>query len=88
MDWYAIYPKKIDKRAAFKKWSVVIKEATVEDLMAGVRRYAISRKGQDSKFTCSPVVWLNKGKWEDETTVQDVSPYQFDNVLTKENIYG
>ncbi len=47
-------------------------QATPDELIAGMKRYVRTQidanfKLKDGgKFTCSPAVWLNRGRWMDE----------------------
>jgi len=51
-------------REAFAK---AIKDGTTaETLIAGARRYAIERKGQDPTYSKHPATWLNRGCYDDE----------------------
>lgn len=67
-EWWETYPRRDGKIAARKVFDRVLKnrQATVEELIAGARRYAAARAGQDPKFTKVPTTWLNGGHWADE----------------------
>ncbi|MCJ2065036.1 helix-turn-helix domain-containing protein [Methylobacterium sp. J-088] len=67
-EWWETYPRRDGKIAARKAFDRALKDraATVEELIAGARRYADSRAGQDPKFTKVPTTWLNGGHWADE----------------------
>jgi hypothetical protein len=69
-EWWAQYPKKVEKGAAKKAWHKVVKDkrATIADLLAGVMRYAASRTGEEPKYTKGPAGWLNTERWTDEVT--------------------
>ncbi|MGU3665764.1 helix-turn-helix domain-containing protein [Methylobacterium sp. A49B] len=66
--WWEAYPRRDGKIAARKAFDRALKKraATVEELIAGARRYAAARAGQDPKFTKVPTTWLNGGHWADE----------------------
>jgi hypothetical protein len=66
--WYRQYPKKVGKLQAEKAYGSIIrkKKATREDLLAGAKRYATERAGQDPRYTRHPTTWLNAGGWLDE----------------------
>lgn len=65
--FYAIYPRRIGKKAAEKAWVKALKDgADPESLISAAQRYAASRVGQDPKYTPHPATWLNQGRWEDE----------------------
>lgn len=66
-DWYALYPKHVGRGAAVNSYTRARKNgATVEELIAGARRYAAERKGQDPQFTAAPATWLNQERWTDD----------------------
>jgi hypothetical protein len=68
-EWYAIYPKHVGRGAAVNSYTKARKNgATAEQLMAGARRYAAERKGEDPKFTAQPATWLNQERWTDDPT--------------------
>jgi hypothetical protein len=69
--WWSHYPKKTNKKAAFKKWKTIgkNKEATVSQLVDAIKNqvendHFIGRDGNE--YIPAPDVWLNKGKWMDE----------------------
>lgn len=66
--FWQLYPKRIDKAAAFKRLEQIRRGGGVpwEAFLAGVKRYADSVRGKDQQFTKGPAAWLNAGKWEDE----------------------
>jgi hypothetical protein len=65
--FYAIYPRRIGKKAAEKAWAKAMKTgADPELVIQSAQRYAASRVGQDPKYTPHPATWLNQGRWEDE----------------------
>jgi hypothetical protein len=63
--WQAC-PRRIGKAAAEKAYAKALKQASHETIMAGIRRYAASRAGQDEQYTVHPATWLNQGRWDDE----------------------
>ncbi|TXN00568.1 helix-turn-helix domain-containing protein [Methylobacterium sp. WL64] len=67
-EWWQAYPRRDGKIAARKAFDRVLKNrsATIEELIAGARRYAEARAGDDPKFTKVPTTWLNGGHWADE----------------------
>jgi len=65
-EWYAAYPRKIDKGHARTAFKAARKKTSFEVLMAGVRRFANESKGTEPKFLAYPGTWLNGERWEDE----------------------
>jgi hypothetical protein len=66
--WWGLYPRKTGKREAQQIYERLIRkgEATHEELLLGVMRYAAERQGQETRFTKHPGTWLNKGCWADD----------------------
>lgn len=66
--WWDVYPRKVGKREAEKIYLRLLSksEATEEELMAGVKRYAIACAGKDPQYIAHPRTWLNQGRWADE----------------------
>ena len=63
--WLAC-PRRIGKEAARKAYEKARKLASDAELLEGIRRYAITRAGQDEQYTVHPATWLNQGRWADE----------------------
>lgn len=63
-EWYAIYPHKVGKAAAEKKFSKAIKTTSLEILKQGVERY-IRDKPPDRNW-CNPATWLHQERWTDQ----------------------
>lgn len=65
--FYAAYPRHTGRKEAERKWDKAIKDgADPEAVIAGARRFAASRHGQDPKFTPHPATWLHQGRWSDD----------------------
>jgi uncharacterized protein YdaU (DUF1376 family) len=67
-EFWREYPKRVDKRAAFKKLEQIRHAGKVpwQSLIGGVRRYALKVLGKDQTYTKGAAAWLNAGKWDDE----------------------
>lgn len=63
-DAYPLHKGKLAARRAFDR---ALRHAPSADIIAGARRHAAERAGQDPKFTKHPVNWLNAGCWDDPT---------------------
>lgn len=73
--FYAIYPRRIGKKAAEKAWAKAMKTgADPELVIQAAQRFAASRVGQDPKYTPHPATWLNAGRWEDEPEKTTFAP--------------
>lgn len=73
LEFMAIYPKRIEKKAAEAKFITAVKSGVdPEQIIDGARRYAESVRGTDPQYIKSPVVWLNRGCWDDEDLLPPV----------------
>lgn len=65
--WWALYPNKVGKGAARRKFFEVAKAkpdgVTYEQIMAGLQRYVAKT---DDRPWCQPLTWLSQGRWSDE----------------------
>lgn len=77
------YPRKVDKGAAKKAYTSVIrnKQVTPAELLTGAMRYAAERIGQDPKYTKHATTWLHAESWANEPaatpiadTIEDGNP--------------
>ncbi|MGY2935989.1 hypothetical protein ACVWZ6_005591 [Bradyrhizobium sp. GM6.1] len=69
-EFWKQYPKRVDKGSARKAFAKALAKATIEQVMAGVYRYAAERTNQDPKFTKHAATWLNHECWLDEPQPQ------------------
>lgn len=69
-EWYALYPRKVARKAAEKAWAKLApSDALVEQIMAGLRAQlpAWARKPKSERqFIPHPSTWLNQMRWLDE----------------------
>ena len=63
--WYAAYPKKVDKKKAFSAFTKAMKRITHEKLMRLTNSYAHSVQGKDPQYFPNPTTWLNGERWAD-----------------------
>lgn len=64
--WWETVPKKVAKGAALRAYRAALKNATPDELLAGIRRYAAEVAGRDPQFTKHPATWLNGRCWLDD----------------------
>jgi hypothetical protein len=65
--FWSAYPRRVAKEVARKAYAKAIENgADPEALIAGARRYAAERSGQDQKYTAHPSTWINAQRWQDE----------------------
>lgn len=71
--FWPAYPRKAGKGDALKAFIKARGHTSLEIIMAGVRRYAQERAGEDAKFTKHPQGWLNGAHWNDEPVPKRVT---------------
>lgn len=71
-EFYAIYPRKVKKDAAFKSWGKInpdneLKEDILSNLKKQIAFYGWDKlKSKDMQYVPHPSTWLNNKRWEDE----------------------
>jgi hypothetical protein len=78
LDFWATYPKKTGKDAAYRAWQTKKRERrlpAIDALLEAVRKAKASDQWQEDggKYIPNPATWLNQGRWEDEA-VEDSTP--------------
>lgn len=69
--FWALYPKKVGKQAAWKTWSKLNPSG---ELTEKILRAVETQKGwrqwqeENGRFIPNPTTWLNQGRWDDEET--------------------
>lgn len=69
--WWAAYPNKIGKLAAFRAWKKIgeSKTATVQELIKAINdqiRANHFRGSNGADYIPNPATWLNQGRWMDD----------------------
>lgn len=67
--WWALYPRKKDKFAAFKAFRIALKLTTLEVLIEAVRRFAVEMNGRSDEHIKLGSTWLTKRCWESDDAV-------------------
>jgi hypothetical protein len=62
-EFWPMFPNKVGKGAARKAWRTAVGNATVLEIMAGLRRYVAKT---DDRPWCNPSTWLNQDRWLDQ----------------------
>lgn len=70
-EFWAAYPKKVDKGAARRMWKSALKKAPPGTIIAGAERYAAERRGQEPRYTKNPASWLNAEAWSNEPQARE-----------------
>ena len=68
--FWAVWPRKVAKRAAAKAWAHAIKRASPADIIAGARRYTTDPNLPEPKYIPYPATWLNGDRWLDSPEPQ------------------
>jgi hypothetical protein len=75
--WNA-FPKHKGRVAALAAFAAAVERGVdPETLIAGAKRYAVERTGEDEQYTKHPKNWLIEGCWDDEAS----GPPTLDNVI-------
>jgi len=64
-DFWTVYPRRTEKKAALEAWDKAIKTADPEAVVAGAARYR-DDPNRDPTYTVYPATWLNRGRWDDD----------------------
>lgn len=72
--FWQTYPRKKDKRAAWKAWKAALKRADPEAIITAAK--AEARRPCELKFRKYPASWLNADAWEDEPDQQPAANMQ------------
>ncbi len=69
--FWAIFPKKVGKLDAKKKFAKAMKEATLSELLESLNKQKLSFEWtkQNGRYIPNPATWLNQGRWMDEIEV-------------------
>lgn len=62
-EFWALFPNKVGKGDAFRKFVLALQRASFEEIMAGLRRYVAKT---DDRPWCNPATFLNQDRWGDE----------------------
>lgn len=62
------YPRKIDKKGAFRNFKIALKQTTIENLIEKAKAYRIhcERENTETRFIKHPKTWLNNASWDNE----------------------
>lgn len=67
--FWEIYPNKVGKADARKKFAKAVRIASLDTIMAGLKRYVAKT---DDRPWCNPATWLHQERWGDQPA--DVQP--------------
>lgn len=72
-DWWALYPRKVGKKAARLSWATAVKAASPERLMAALIEQRPSMLARQPQFVPHPRTWLTQGRWDDDVPMLEVT---------------
>ena len=64
--WWEIYPRKVGKKEAKRKFVIALRKVKLKKLMSATRKYAELQN--DIQFTAYPSTWLYQERWDDDPT--------------------
>lgn len=67
--FWAVYPRKVDKKAALKAWTKLAPDSVLIDRIiaaVGIHKTTDEWNQDGGKFVPYPASWLNGRRWEDE----------------------
>src|SRR5699024_8893201 len=65
-EFWSVYPRKVAKADARKAFKTALKQADVDDIIAGARRLRDDPNLPEKKYIPYPGKWLRAEQWEDE----------------------
>ena len=68
-EFWAAYPKKVGKKAAWTAWKKVKPDAELFDkIMTAIGKARVTEQWtrENGRFIPNPTTWLNQGRWDDE----------------------
>jgi hypothetical protein len=84
LEFWSLYPRKLDKKKAYKSFKTVIKKHPIDKLLEGTKKYAESVQGTEQKFIKHASTFLNnesfidgyEEEYEDEIPTVEVTEEQ------------
>jgi len=68
LSFWKAFPRKVGKDAAWKAWQKRNGDLpSLENLLTILEQHKQSSQWQDKKYIPHPVIWLNQGRWKDES---------------------
>lgn len=69
-EFWAVYPRKGDKKKAYERWGEAITVESPERIIEAARKFREEKAGVERKYVKLPSTWLNQQCWQD---YQDIS---------------
>ena len=64
-DFWAVYPRKADKKKAHERWGEAILTETPENIIDAARKFREEKTGVERQYIKLPSTWLNQQCWQD-----------------------
>jgi len=74
--WYAEYPRKQARGAAFRAFGTALKKTSLDTLLAATKKFKRLTADREREFIPYPASWLNQERWTDVDTDQPVTTTQ------------
>lgn len=66
--FWAVYPKREDKKNAIRAWNKLnVTDQMLDDILSALEKQKASAQWNDRKYIPHPSTWLNGERWKDET---------------------
>ena len=71
-EFWAAYPKKVDKYVARQSYTKARQKATADEIMQGLNRYKqyLSAEQTEKQFIANASTWLNQHRWENQYEIE------------------
>tara|TARA_R110002167_G_scaffold307466_2_gene512125 strand:- start:2204 stop:2560 length:357 start_codon:yes stop_codon:yes gene_type:complete len=68
VDFYPLYPRKVNPRGALKSYKQARKRAEIDEILRGLGEYIrmIDHKQTEKRFIQHPSTWLNQDGWQSD----------------------
>jgi FAD/FMN-containing dehydrogenase len=86
--FWAIYPRRVGKAAAYRKWKLAVREVAPQTIIEAARKFEAANRLKDPQFIPYPEGWLNAGRWEDDDpAIVDNTPRETDFIAESDAEY-
>lgn len=75
--FWAVYPSRVGKADAAKKFHKALKAVDLNTLIEAAKQYCKNKKVLEG-FVCNPATWLNQERWKDESPVIEEDEWEID----------
>lgn len=84
-EFYAAYPRHVDRRRAEKAWLAAIRrKIDPQCMISAAQTYARAKKNTEAKYVKHPATWLNAGSYDDEPEISKTFVDCYGNVVARD----